>query len=54
MTINEHGPRGRKRTRWIDSVWADMSQLGPKPKDVLDRQKWRAETGQADSVVTRA
>lgn len=41
-------PRGRPKTRYIDTVKKDMVEAGLTENDVTDRTKWRTKTKRAD------
>ena len=41
-------PRGRPKTRFIDTVKKDMEGAGLRERDARDRKKWRDRTHVAD------
>ena len=48
LKVNVVRPRGRPKTRSIDTVKKGMADAGLTENDVTNRIKWRAETKRTD------
>ncbi|KIH68269.1 hypothetical protein ANCDUO_01397 [Ancylostoma duodenale] len=48
ITVEGRRPRGRPKTRWLDSIEDDMRFLKLSVDDVYDRRKWRNRTKNAN------
>ena len=53
MKVEGKRPRGRPKTRWMDSVRKDMKECAITEADAQDRTFWRRKTRYADPAEAR-
>ena len=53
LNIEGPRPRGRPKTRWLDTIRSDMREVAVYERDAADRIKWRSRIRVADPAATR-